>query len=182
VRYCCNSNSDTHGALSSNRLLFHNLSCDYIGHPRPSRFLRAMKQIYQPAYVLSHFVHYSTVTKSMAEYYRDIPNHIARPYRKHLNGNDNHERLLDELSEGVLIHTKSLLPHETTSRTTSCSNASKNTCVVGYVCPKTTRFDDLTHTLNIFHDDNGKYCNCWVDDHVETYWVPLLETALKELT
>jgi len=46
-------------------------NCDYIKPPRPERFERAMKQIYRPAFVPSHFVHYSTVTSDMARYFKD---------------------------------------------------------------------------------------------------------------
>ena len=39
-------------------------NCEYIKTPKPERFARAMKQLYRPNFVLSHFVHYSTVTVS----------------------------------------------------------------------------------------------------------------------
>ena len=48
-------------------------NCAYIKPPAPDRFARAMKQIYRPAFVLSHFVHYSTVTSDMVRYYKDWP-------------------------------------------------------------------------------------------------------------
>jgi Glycosyltransferase family 92 len=46
-------------------------NCNYIRPPIPDRFARAMKQIYRPSFVYSHFVHYSTVTAPMARYYKD---------------------------------------------------------------------------------------------------------------
>jgi hypothetical protein len=46
-------------------------NCDTVKAPRPREYFRNMKQIYQPDFVLSHFVHYSAVTRPMAEYYRD---------------------------------------------------------------------------------------------------------------
>jgi hypothetical protein len=46
-------------------------NCDTVKPPRPRKYFRNMKQIYRPDFVLSHFVHYSTVTRPMAEYYRD---------------------------------------------------------------------------------------------------------------
>lgn len=152
-------------------------SCDYIRHPRPSRFERARKQIFRPAKVLSHFVHYSIVTTSIAKYYSDYDN--PSKYRRSLSSSDYHDKFLDELTEGALLHAKSLLPHETMTRSSTCYNASKHVCVVGHACSATTAFDDSKHKDNIFHDENGKYCNCWIDNHVENYWVPLLEKALS---
>jgi hypothetical protein len=52
-------------------------NCDYIRPPRPERFARAMKQIYRPAFVLSHFVHYSTITANIARY-KDARSEVVR--------------------------------------------------------------------------------------------------------
>jgi len=154
-------------------------NCDYIRHPRPERFSRAMKQIYRPARVLSHFVHYSTVTKDIARYYSE--NHDKPSlYQRSVSEIDYHDRFLDELTEGVLIHTKSVLPHETSTRTATCHNASKHTCIMGHECPESTVFDDATHQKNLFHDENGRFCNCWVEPYVENYWIPKLEKALAD--
>lgn len=138
-----------------------------------------MKQIFKPAKILSHFVHYSIVSSNLARYhinYSDPDEHDK------VGGEswDSNERFLDELTEGVLIHTKSVLPDETLTRTASCQNASKHVCTVGHVCPDPVDFDDENHQRNVFHDSNGKYCNCWVDSHVEHYWVPLLESELSK--
>lgn len=72
-----------------------------------------MKQIYRPHFVLSHFVHYSTVTSDIARYQKD---------QAKGNGNDeltdwtvvgtDKEVFLDELEEGSLIHARSVLPQE----------------------------------------------------------------------
>lgn len=156
-------------------------SCDYIQHPRPHRFLRAMKQIYRPAYVLSHFVHYSAVTVDMAKYYKDYPNNSEILYPEHLEHDSIYEHLLDELTEGVLIHAKTVLPSETSMRAKSCFTNSSHVCAMGYACHSTTPFDDLTHTKNIFKDINGNFCNCWIDENIENYWIPLLEKSLEEL-
>jgi len=52
-----------------NETFLHVYNCDEVRAPRPSRFFTNMKQIYRPDFVLSHFVHYTVATKSMAEYY-----------------------------------------------------------------------------------------------------------------
>jgi hypothetical protein len=86
---------------------------------------------------------------------------------------------LDELTQGVLVHTKSVLPHETMTRSATCQLGSKHTCAVGYECPDSLPFDDKLHQKNVFHDDNGSFCNCWLNRHVEDYLLPRLEAALK---
>jgi hypothetical protein len=118
----------------------------------------------------------------MAKYYTDYPDPSIEAYPTSLKQESIHEYVLDELTDGVLVHTKTVLPHETTTRSSSCYNTSKYVCAVGYECHNKTPFYDTIHTKNIFHNTNGDYCNCWVDDDIERYWIPLLEKALKEYT
>jgi hypothetical protein len=87
---------------------------------------------------------------------------------------------LDDLTEGILIHTKSVLPHETMTRTTACQLGSKQVCSVGFICPATTPFVDADHQKNVFRDASGGYCNCWVQEHVDRVLIPLLERSLRE--
>ena len=55
----------------SNETFLSVYNCDSVKPPRPRGYHTNMKQIYRPDTVLSHFVHYSPVTRSIAEYYRD---------------------------------------------------------------------------------------------------------------
>jgi hypothetical protein len=84
---------------------------------------------------------------------------------------------LDDVTEGMLVHTKSVLPHETMSRNATCRLGSKNTCSVGFRCPASTEFVDADHQKNVFRDESGKFCNCWVHEHVEGVLLPMMETA-----
>jgi hypothetical protein len=152
-------------------------NCDYIRPPRPERFARAMKQIYRPAFVLSHFVHYSTITASIARYYKDAPD--PSKFIRRVQTSDWGDAFLDELTQGVLVHTKSVMPHETMTRNATCWLGSKHVCQVGYTCPDSLPFDDKLHQKNVFHAENGSFCNCWVNRHLEDYLVPRLEAALK---
>ena len=70
-----------------------------------------MKQIYRPEYVLSHFVHYSTVTSDIARYHKDYPTQNADDELPDWTavGADK-EVFLDELEQGSLIHARSVLP------------------------------------------------------------------------
>jgi Glycosyltransferase family 92 len=146
-------------------------NCDYIKPPLPERFDRAMKQIYQPSHVLSHFVHYSTVTLPMTVYHRDynssaaiqddVSRKVKAKYHQYVDEKDWKDVFLDELTEGRLVHAKSVLPYETRVRNTACQLGSKRTCVMGIPCPESTAFVDDNHTQNVFVDEGGKYCNCW---------------------
>lgn len=86
---------------------------------------------------------------------------------------------LDELTEGVLVHAKSVLPHETMSRNATCRVGSKLSCQVGYACPDSTDFVDELHHKNVFTDESGNYCNCWVNHHLEDILIPKLDQALR---
>ena len=53
-------------------------NCEFIKPPKPDRCARAMKQIFKPNYVLSHYVHYSTVTKDIARLRKEYgPNEVS---------------------------------------------------------------------------------------------------------
>lgn len=157
-------------------------NCEYIRPPRPDRFERAMKQIYRPDFVQSHFVHYSTVTKDIARYHKEFgadETFVRKVHRKDWQA-DSPEVFLDELNQGLLVHTRSVLPHESQYREQGCQIGSKYGCAVGYVCPDSTPFEDEKHQDNVFVDAEGKYCNCWKNGKVENEYIPRLDSLLKE--
>ena len=40
----------------------------------------------------------------------------------------------------------------------------------------------IKHSLvNLFTTINGTYCNCWVNQHLENYWLPKLQQELVVL-
>ena len=143
-----------------------------------------MKQIYRPQYVLSHYVHYSTVTEDIARYHKDQPNSRANdPLLDWKAGGSDKEVFLDELEQGTLIHARSVLPHETIYRSEMCRSDSKHKCDLGYVCSNSTVWiDDKVEHLsqNPFLDEKGNYCNCWVNHHIENNIVPRLEEAARQ--
>jgi hypothetical protein len=88
---------------------------------------------------------------------------------------------LNELTQGALIHARSIMPYETMSRDKTCQRDSKDSCPIGVVCPASTPYDDKLLDRNRFADPNtGEYCNCWINDYVENELIPRLEQALKE--
>lgn len=192
---------------SKNNSFLKTYNCEYIRPPRPDRFERAMKQIYRPDYVQSHFVHYSTVTKDISKYYKD--HGPGDPYSRKVHQKqwqlNAPEVFLDEINEGLLVHTRSVLPHESQYRKQGCQIGSKWGCALGkpgksfyffcsfliqsllsianicsgYVCPDSTPFVDEKHKDNAFVDDSGQYCNCWKNSKIEDLYAPNLELMLE---
>lgn len=157
-------------------------NCDYIRPPKPDRFARAMKQIYRTSFVLSHFVHYSTVTADLAQTFEENKRNksdstVALPSSKSSNMK---ELFMDELTQGVLIHARSVLTHEMRRRSSECYYGSRIGCMVGYLCDDTVIFVDELHKNNSFRNTGGEYCNCWRNPVVENVLVPLLEHRIQE--
>lgn len=77
------------------------------------------------------------------------------------------------------MHARSVTPFETLNRDRACKVGSKEKCSVGYACPQTTSFNDKLIEENVFTDTKGEYCNCWVNDVIETKFVHRLEMNLR---
>jgi hypothetical protein len=153
-------------------------NCEYIKSPKPDRFQRAMKQIYRPDYVLSHFVHYSTVTTDLAQTKDQAePGKFVKYSR---TSNPNTERFIDEINEGILVHAKSIVPEEAVLRDARCKYKLHPGCNVGIPCPDDLAFDDKMHQDG-FLDKAGGFCNCWMNRKVDKVWIPLLEKSLEQL-
>ena len=167
--------------------LFHFISfhsSDYIRPPKPSRFQRAMKQIYRPSFVLSHFVHYSNVTKAMDESYNDLIDDLREPkmnrhHRRNRKKEPLHEMFMNELSQGALVHARSVLPHDTRRHSAECSIGSKVGCMMGYLCGDDVKYVDKLHQDNVFRNSDGRYCNCWRNKVIDEVLVPKLESLLS---
>ena len=86
----------------------------------------------------------------------------------------------NELTEATMIHTRSVLPYETADWRTACTSESEKYCKVGIACSDSTVYVDKLVDKNMFVDEQGKYCNCWRNHHVER-WIPKLKAALRKL-
>lgn len=156
-----------------NETFLRSYNCEYIKSPKPERFQRAMKQLYRPDYVLNHFIHYSTVTADLARSkVKTGGRYVRNPSVSKT------ERFIDELNEGVLIHAKTTAPDETPFQEKSCI-FKKEGCPVGMPCPDNLLFDDNSHKDG-FQDEDGKYCNCWINRKVEDFYVSKLEKLMSE--
>jgi hypothetical protein len=153
-------------------------SCDSGGIPKPDWADRARKQIYRPEYVLYHFVHYSTVTKGYLQTYQeaiDSGQSWSRKYRERSPT----ERASDELSEVVMVHTKSLGREMTFNFNTTCRfdrEKKWQPCWVAFPWPDEQRSTETNET----HDEDGMEYNCYINQRVENYWVLKLREALEK--
>ena len=103
------------------------------------------------------------------------------PYtRSHQFENQLPELFLDELSHGALIHARSILPHETMNRNSTCYIGSKQPCNVGFACDDSIKFIDAVHKDNVFQNPDGSYCNCWRNPVVDKILAPLLGKQFED--
>jgi len=170
-----------------NKTFLQVYNCEYIRPPKPRRFQRAMKQIYRPSYVLSHFVHYSTVTNDTRSYDDFVRNHpdvdpktfISKKDKGRKKASGLKEMFVDEMTHGVLVHARSVLPPETRRRSAECVVGSTHSCKLGFLCEDDVEFVDELHKDNVFHNADGSFCNCWRNKVIEDVLVPKLETLLS---
>jgi len=113
----------------SNVTFLEAYNCDKTPFPKPASWSwRAKKQIYQPSYVLNHFVHYSLVTQRLL----DAPTERSGIFK------DLYEKRVDELTEAFMLHTKTTYPSATNhwhKQCTNNNNNNKNDCPIGIPYP-----------------------------------------------
>jgi hypothetical protein len=153
-------------------------NCDSSPLPKSKYADRAKKQIYRTDYVLNHFVHYSTVTKPYMEFYRDAKDQKRR-WPRILKEDYPSERVTNELDEAVMVHTKVVTwknSRENKHRCHKTARANKlwraKGCYVGFPSP------DGTAIFGQSGEDGMEY-NCYINQKVENYWIPLLKERLR---
>jgi hypothetical protein len=148
-------------------------NCDGAGSPKPTWADRARKQIYRADYVLYHYVHYSTVTRGYLKTY----NETAVGEWKHRFGESApSERTANELTEAVMVHTKTIKRDMTNNYAKGCRFDNKKKwkgCWVAYPWPNSTAGEKDAH------DADGMEYNCFINENVDNYWVPRLRDALE---
>lgn len=151
----CKMEKDGCLTTQKNATFLQAYNCEQHLPPKPKTAYRAQKQIFRADHVLHHYVHYSTITKSSKPRY---------------------EQVVDEAgpNSATLIHSKGVMPEGTKSRQKECKSDSKF-CSVAYPWPK-GNFENANAS-----DESGFLHNCYINDHVDNYWVPLLEQSLKSL-
>ncbi len=113
------------------------------------------------------------MTKGYLKTYKDASDNGESWYRQYREHSPS-ERTSDELSQVVMVHTKSIERDLTYNYENSCKHDQRKKwqkCRVAYPWPtNATKKDEF--------DLNGMAYNCFVNRKVEDYWVPKLKDAL----
>jgi hypothetical protein len=156
-------------------------NCDRQPPGKKTQSMPAEKQIYRADYVLQHFVHYSAVTalseKNTTEYEKEGFKWKRRGFP------DARQRFADEVTEGLMIHTKAVAQQDTAGWQRMCSiqnlyrpQRKQGLCRLGVPWPK----DPEIAKLNATAEGKGAAFNCYVNDKVEDFLVPRLNEQLAE--
>jgi hypothetical protein len=155
-------------------------NCDRQKPGEKTSTMPAEKQLYRSDYILQHFVHYSAVSvlsdKNKTEYEKEGFKWKRRAFP------DPRQRFGDELTEGLMIHTKAVARQDTAGweRVCSIKNAAlpkrqQGLCRLGVPWP-----EDPDEAKRSNATDDGWAYNCYVNQKVEKFFVPRLEARLKE--
>lgn len=154
-------------------------NCDSAGIPKPAFAERARKQIYQADYVLYHWIHYATITKGMLDTYKDIPSSWTAPFGEHAPV----ERRAEESQEALMVHTKLITRDQTKFYKDTCHKdyhikKRRRDCWMAFPWPKECNRTNRGGDGGPF-DKEGMLYNCFVNEKVETYWIPRLRRAMQ---
>ena len=143
--------------MKKNSSILYTYNCDKEKLPKTSRLFNE-KQIYRADYVLMHYIHYSTITKdselSKSETDKRPDLKWSPRYSEQLN-------VPDDLTDAVMIHARSIHIDQT-----------REFAFIGFPWPNGTE-SNITTT-----DKDGHLYNCFVNEHLDRYWIPKLHQAL----
>ncbi|CAJ1956459.1 unnamed protein product [Cylindrotheca closterium] len=161
--------------IPMNYTMLQAYNCDRQKPGEKVQQMPAEKQIYRPDYVMHHFIHYSTVTKTSNRNMEDIENSGLK-YKKWTAFPDQLQRFGNEVTEGLMLHTKAVATQDTVHWEETCKAGYEGygTCRLGSPYP-----EDMSEVDESKGDDGWKY-NCYVHKKVDHYFVPHLEEQLKE--
>jgi hypothetical protein len=169
---CSSSRTCFDVIVPGNRTIIQTYNCDRQKGPKKDT-MPAEKQLYRPDYVKLHFVHYSTVTALSALNRSEFKKATKHKWRIPMTKDPN-ARFSDELTEGTMLHTKAMATQDTAGWNDVCTGETRGTCRIGNPYPA----DALEK--NISKDQEGWLYNCFVNDKIEGYYLPLLEEKMKE--
>mmetsp|Transcript_7245 Transcript_7245/g.10376 ORF Transcript_7245/g.10376 Transcript_7245/m.10376 type:complete len:967 (+) Transcript_7245:49-2949(+) len=159
----------------SDALYIETYNCDTLPFPKPDWAQRARKQLFRTDYVLSHFVHYATVTKGIAATYAETMSDKSRRFRFSFTEDNTIERFTDENNEAVMLHTKTSLPLDTFNYKINCKvgfvETWKDKCRVGFTYPNNI---EAKGTGN----EEGFEYNCFSNEKLTNFWIPKLREAI----
>ena len=160
--------------VPTNRTFLQTYNCDRF-KGKKQRTMPAEKQLYRPDYVLQHFVHYSTAT-IMSMYNQEETKAAGYKWKIHISV-DPLSRFSDETTEGTMLHTKAIATQDTSGWLETCTSTSKRgSCRIGNPWPK--GYDEFNSNATL--DETGWKYNCYVNEKIDDYYVPLLEKSMMD--
>jgi len=171
-RELCNSNDECFElSVKKNVTMLEAYNCDRQKPGQKSSTMPAEKQIYKADYVTQHFIHYSTITESSNLNLKEFKKKFGkrRPFPDPLS------RFVDEVNEGLMLHSKSIARQDTAGWKKNCHKNKKgfDICRIGFPWP-----EDGTNSTS---DKNGWEYNCYVNPRIDNYWAPQVKAKLSDL-
>lgn len=87
--------------------------------------------------------------------------------------NDFNARFSDEVQEGTMLHAKAMATQDTGGWEESCKGGF-GTCRIGNPYPDDALLNNITK------DNGGWLYNCFVNNKIEKYYLPILEARMKQ--
>jgi hypothetical protein len=149
-------------------------NCDTEAPPKPPSGDRARKEIFRPAYVLYHFVHYSLVSTSVASYYNGSSSWMRQDTELHAP-----EHQTNETTEAVMLHAKSAKEGDHSGWQSQCKTRKKyKGCVIGIPWPRTIA--NWTGQEGEAKGSDDYLYNCHENTKLTDYWLPKLAKAMED--
>lgn len=163
--------------LSTTMLQAYN--CDRQLPGQKSKSMPAEKQIYKSDYVVQHFVHYSAATVLSELNRTEYEKQFAWSGR---GFPDKRQRFANEVTEGLMIHTKAVATQDTSGWERVChvdifrepNLRRRGLCRLGVPWPADPGLIKQNGT------EEGWAYNCYVNRKVEEYFVPRLNAGLSK--
>jgi len=157
--------------VPENRTILQTYNCDRQKGPKKD-VMPAEKQLYRPDYVKLHFVHYSTITTLSAMNKTEFKKATSSTWHRAMS-NDFNARFSDEVQEGTMLHAKAMATQDTGGWEESCKGGF-GTCRIGNPYPDDALLNNITK------DNGGWLYNCFVNNKIEKYYLPILEARMKQ--
>ncbi len=173
----CGTESDpTCLRVKDGHLFAEAYNCDFDKSPKPEWSERAKKQLYQPEYVLTHFVHYATVTKGLMTT-KEEAKKMGKSWYMTFHESHSADRITDEINQAVMLHSKTTVPEYTVDWKRRCAVDFKpghgENCRVGFPWPR----NDDKSTVKATSDGFGY--NCFQNEKLNEVWLPKLRNAME---
>lgn len=162
------------------RSMLQAYNCDRQPPGKKNQLMPAEKQLYRADYVVQHFVHYTVATKlsekNQTEYSKEGFGWRSRAFP------DPRQRFGNELTEGLMIHTKAVARQDTAGWKRMCHINNtflpirrQGLCRLGVPFPS-----DWSASRSISNaTTEGWAYNCYVNEKLENDFVPELNKQLK---